>query len=313
YAFENWHIDGAPFAHGASGMFSALVFTIFSFLGTEMLGISAAESKNPRKDIPRAITTVFFRILVFYVGSILVIGMIIPYDDPNLLNAHSVKDVAISPFVLMFKRAGLGPAEHVVNAVILTTVVSAGNSGLYACTRMLHAMAMSGAAPKVFAKCTKRGVPIFSLVFVLVIAMALFGISFIGNRVVFSYILNTSTLMGLITWLSILVAHVRFRMAMKRQGYNTSRLPYRDWTYPFGTAYAACAIMVPMAGTGWAQAQGHFNVPGFITTYLGPVIACILYCFWKWYKKTRILDLAEIDLISGSVEDSNYLSSHHVD
>ncbi|KAJ1944846.1 hypothetical protein EC988_005885 [Linderina pennispora] len=239
--------------------------------------------------------------------------MIIPYDDPNLLNAHSIKDVAISPFVLIFKRAGLGPAEHVVNAVILTTVVSAGNSGLYACTRMLHAMAMAGTAPRLFSRCTRRGVPIYALVFVLVIAIALFGISFIGNQRVFSYILNISTLMGLITWLSILLAHVRFRLALKRQGYSTARLPFRDWTFPFGTTYAACAIMVPMAGTGWAQTQGHFDVPGFITTYLGPVIACIMYCFWKWYKKTRILDLAEIDLISGSVEDSNYLSSHHVD
>ncbi|KAI8319927.1 APC family amino acid-polyamine-organocation transporter [Martensiomyces pterosporus] len=313
YAFENWKIEGAPFANGAKGTFNALIFAIFSFLGTEMLGMSAAESKNPRKDVPRAIHTVFFRILLFYIGSILVIGMIIPWNDENLLNAHGVKDVAISPFTLIFERAGLGAAVHVVNAIILVTVISAGNSGLYACTRMLHAMASSGKAPAIFRRCTKRGVPIWSLLFVLCIAMILFGISFIGNQIVYSYILNISTLMGLITWMSIIVSHVRFRMAMKAQGVNIKGLPYRDWWYPFGDVYAVVAILITVVGQGWAAAEDHFDAPRFVTTYLGLILFFVLYFAWKWFKKTRIIPLADVDLYSGSVEDPNYLSAHHVD
>ncbi|KAJ1962578.1 hypothetical protein GGI12_002567 [Dipsacomyces acuminosporus] len=311
YGFENWKTDA--FANGAKGTFNALIFAIFSFLGTEMLGLSAAEAKNPRKDIPRAVYTVFFRILIFYVLSILVIGMIIPWHDENLLNTHGVKDVAISPFTLIFKKAGLGAAVHVVNAVILVTVISAGNSGIYASTRMLHAMAASGKAPAIFQKCTKRGVPIWSLLFVLLFAMVLFAISFIGNKVVYSYILNISTLMGLITWMSIIVSHIRFRLALKAQGMNYRDLPYYSWWYPFGDVYAIVAIMVTVVGQGWAAAQGTFDTPRFVTTYLGIVIFCILYFAWKWFKKTKIISLKDIDLYTGSVEDPNYLSSHHVD
>ncbi len=105
----------------------------FSFQGTELIGIAAGESENPEKNIPRAVRQVFWRILLFYVFAILIISLIIPYTDPSLLR-NDVKDISVSPFTLVFQHAGLLSAAAVMNAVILTAVLSAGNSGMYAST-----------------------------------------------------------------------------------------------------------------------------------------------------------------------------------
>ena len=116
---------------------------------------------------------VFWRILLFYVLAILVISLIIPYTDPNLLR-NDETDISVSPFTLVFERAGLLSAAAVMNAVILTAVLSAGNSGMYASTRMLYTLAKSGKAPKLFAKLSKGGVPRNALIATTVIAALCF-------------------------------------------------------------------------------------------------------------------------------------------
>ncbi len=134
----------------------------FSFQGTELIGITAGESETPETSIPKAIKQVFWRILLFYILSIAVIAAIIPYTSPNLLGA-SVDQVAISPFTLVFDRIGLAGAASVMNAVILTSVLSSANSGMYASTRMLWAMGGSGFAPRIFQKTNSRGIPLAAL------------------------------------------------------------------------------------------------------------------------------------------------------
>ena len=134
--FANWTIGDAPFVGGISAMLSVFMVAGFSFQGTEMLGVTAGEAECPEKSVPKAVHTIFWRILLFYLGAFTVIGFLIPYTDPNLLNA-SVENISISPFTLAFERFGLPNAASVMNLVILTAVLSAGNSGLYASTRML--------------------------------------------------------------------------------------------------------------------------------------------------------------------------------
>ena len=130
----------------------------FSFQGTELIGIAAGESENPRKNLPIAIRQVFWRILMFYILAIFVIGMLIPYTDPSLLQ-NDASDISVSPFTLLFERAGFAAAAGVMNAVILTAILSAGNSGMYASTRMLYTLAMQGKAPRLFARVSASGVP----------------------------------------------------------------------------------------------------------------------------------------------------------
>lgn len=152
----------------------------FSFQGTELIAVAAGEAEQPDKSIPRAIRTVFFRILLFYVGAIVVVGTLISYTDPRLLGAD-VDNVAVSPFTLVFDRAGVLGAATVMNAVILTSILSAGNSSMYASTRMLYGLAQGGKAPRIFARTTRRGVPFNALLATTGIGAACFLTSLIGD------------------------------------------------------------------------------------------------------------------------------------
>lgn len=152
--FTNWTIGEAPFVGGFTAMLGIFMVAGFSFQGTEMIGIAAGESEDPEKNVPRAVHSIFWRILIFYLGAFTVIGFLIPYTDPNLLNTN-IENISISPFTLVFERFGLAAAASIMNAVILTAVLSAGNSGLYVSTRMLYAMAETGQAPKCFLKLNK--------------------------------------------------------------------------------------------------------------------------------------------------------------
>ncbi|WP_153604064.1 amino acid permease, partial [Pseudomonas aeruginosa] len=120
----------------------------FSFQGTELLGVAAGETSDPERNIPKAIRSIFWRILLFYILAILVIGLLIPYTTESL----AASDVTVSPFTLIFEKAGVAFAASVMNAVILTAVLSAGNSGMYASTRMLWDLARQGKAPKFLGK-----------------------------------------------------------------------------------------------------------------------------------------------------------------
>lgn len=139
----------------------------------------------------------FWRILLFYVFAILIISLIIPYTDPSLLR-NDVKDISVSPFTTVFQHAGLLSAAAVMNAVILTAVLSAGNSGMYASTRMLYTTACDGKAPRIFAKLSRGGVPRNALYATTVIAGLCFLTSMFGNQTVYLWLLNTSGMTGFI-------------------------------------------------------------------------------------------------------------------
>ena len=159
---SNWENRDDVFHGGWVSIISVFMVAGFSFQGTELVGVAAGEAKNPRREVPKAIRTVFWRIMLFYIGAIFIIGCLIPFTDPSLL-ASGESDIAASPFTLVFSRAGIAFAAALMNAVILTAILSAGNSGLYASTRMLYAMAHDGMAPKIFGRdqrawCADRGV-----------------------------------------------------------------------------------------------------------------------------------------------------------
>ncbi len=200
--WSNWGIDDAPFAGGFAAMIGVAMIVGFSFQGTELIGIAAGESENPEKNIPRAVRQVFWRILLFYVFAILIISLIIPYTDPSLLR-NDVKDISVSPFTLVFEHAGLLSAAAIMNAVILTAVLSAGNSGMYASTRMLYTLACDGKAPRIFSKLSRGGVPRNALYATTVIAALCFLTSMFGNQTVYLWLLNTSGMTGFIAWLGL--------------------------------------------------------------------------------------------------------------
>lgn len=295
------HVDGlmnftkgdAPFVGGLPTIISVFVVAGFSFQGVEMIGITAGESANPEKSIPKAIKQVFWRILLFYLVSIFIIGLIIPYTSPNLLGSDAT-DIAISPFTLVFQRAGLAAAASVMNAVILTSVLSAGNSGLYAGARMLCAMAQSGQAPKAFQKINRRGIPVNALLLTAAVGGLAFITSFMGDKI-YNFLLSASGLTGFIAWFGVAVSHYRFRRAFIKQGHDISELKYKSKWFPFGPIFAVIMCIAVIVGQ---------DIPGFINgnwdellvTYMSLPLFLILFFYYKWKHKTHLIPLDEIDL-----------------
>ncbi|WP_081462331.1 amino acid permease [Alicyclobacillus acidocaldarius] len=292
-----WHVfmtGGTPFHGGWIGFLSTVMVAGFAFQGTELVGLAAGESDHPERNVPRAIRTVFWRILLFYVLAIFVIGMLIPYTDPNLLNA-SVNNVAISPFTLVFRRAGFAFAAGVMNAVILTAVLSAGNSSLYASSRMLWALACEGKAPKVFAKVNRHGVPMNALYVNTAIGFVAFLSSIVGNGAIYTWMLNAASLTGFLAWLGIAVSHYRFRKAYVAQGRSLDDLAYRAKWYPFGPLFAAalCAVVIIGQDTS-VFTGGKIDWMGVVATYIGIPLFVVLWLGYKWIKKTKVIPLTEV-------------------
>ncbi|MBP2645609.1 MAG: amino acid permease-associated region [Firmicutes bacterium] len=296
--FSNWTTGEAPFVGGIGSLIGIFMIAAFSFQGTELVGIAAGESENPEKNVPKAINTVFWRILLFYIGAMIVIGFLLPYTDDNLLKTD-VESVAVSPFTLVFERAGFVAAASLMNLVILTSVLSCGNSGLYASTRMLYALAKEGKAPSIFARVNKRGVPANALIITTVFGFLAFLTSLVGEGTAYTWLLNLSGMTGFVVWLGIALCHYRFRRAFHAQGKDVSTLKYRAKWFPFGPIFAFLLCFVVMIGQNYGAFTGEaVDWNGAMATYIGiPVIAA----FYLWYKithKTKLIPLKEVDLSS---------------
>ncbi|WP_032114634.1 amino acid permease [Candidatus Arsenophonus nilaparvatae] len=293
--WHNWQIGEAPFVGGFSAMIGVAMIVGFSFQGTELIGIAAGESKDPGKNIPKAVRQVFWRILLFYVFAILVISLIIPYTDPRLLR-NEVADISVSPFTLVFENAGLLSAAAVMNAVILTAVLSAGNSGMYASTRMLFTLAKEGKAPKIFSRLSPGGVPRYALIATTVVAALCFLSSMFGNQVVYLWLLNTSGMTGFIAWLGIAISHYRFRKGYMLQGYDLNKLPYRSGFFPIGPIFAFVLCLVITLGQNYqAFLADKIDWYGVIATYIGIPLFLVIWFGYKLVKKTHFVHYRQMD------------------
>ncbi|GGG14504.1 amino acid permease [Paenibacillus aceti] len=296
--FKNFTVGDAPFHGGFFTFLGVFMAAGFSFQGTEMVGVAAGESHNPREHVPRAIRQVFWRILIFYVLAILVIGLLIPYTNPSLLKS-GIDNIGVSPFTLVFERAGLAFAASVMNAVILTSVLSAGNSGMYASSRVLYSLAKRGKAPLFLARLNRHGIPMNALLLTTAVGMIAFLASLFGDGVVYTWLLNASGMCGFITWLGIAISHYRFRRAFIAQGHDLNELPYRARWFPFGPIFALilCIIvilgqsmsLVSDSGVDWhGMIAAYFTIPLFLVVWLG----------YKWTHHIKVIPLKECDLSS---------------
>lgn len=294
-AFANWSIGDAPFVGGFQALIGVAMIAGFSFQGTEMVGVAAGESKDPKKTIPVAIKQIFWRILLFYIVCIFIIGTLIAYNDPRLLQAAATDNIALSPFTLLYEKAGFAFAASIMNAVILTAILSAGNSGMYSSTRMLFNMARKGSAPKMFARLDPRGVPMNALYATTAIAALCFLTTFFGEQEVFNWLLNMSGMCGFIVWLGIAISHYRFRKGYLAQGYKLEDLAYRAKFFPFAPwfAFILCAIVVlgqnyqdVLAGQWMGVLSTYISIPLFLAIWFG----------YKWKKKTKLVSYQEMDV-----------------
>ena len=305
--FKYWKDPGAirPYiTTGATGNFLAIwstfVTATFAYLGTELVGVTVGEAQNPRKTIPRAIRLTFYRILVFYCLSVFLLGMILPYDSPDLLD--STKQAAganASPFVAAIKLSGIRYLPGILNACILLFVFSASNSDLYIASRTIYGLALEGKAPKFLAHTDKRGVPVYALGLSASFALLAFMNVSTSSKVVFGYFVNLTTIFGILTWISILVTHIFFVNARRAQGVTDAQMPY---TAPLGKAgsigalFMCCLIAI---FKNFDVFTPTFKAKSFITGYLGIPLYLIMIFGYKILMKSPSIKPEDADLFSG--------------
>ncbi|KAN0100779.1 amino acid-polyamine-Organocation superfamily protein [Tylopilus felleus] len=302
--FRYWKNPG-PFVQykgiaGAKGQFlgwwSVLDNAAFSFIGTEIVAIAAGETKNPRRNLPRAIRRVYIRILLFYILGTLVIGLLVPSTNKSLLLNSGT---AASPFVIAIETAGIKSLPSIINACLLTSAWSAASSDLYTSSRALYGLAVAGNAPTVFARTSKSGLPYVSVIFcALFTALAFMAISS-GAGMVFTWFSNMTSVAGLMTWFGICVTYVRFYSGLKAKGIDRTTLPYYTRVQPFAAWYGIVSTFIICLFNGWSVfLRSDWNNGIFVTDYLPFVLFPILYIGARFYYRTPPVKPEDMDFVS---------------
>lgn len=291
--FKNFSIGDAPFHNGILGLLGVLVVAGFSFGGTEVVAVTAGESENPKESMPKAIKQVFWRILLFYIGSIFIIACIIPYTDPRLLNQNS--DIAMSPFTIIFEKVGILFAASVMNTIILTAVLSAGNSGLYATSRLLFSLSQDGKAPRFLGKLSKNNMPFNALIVttVFIILTLVYANINMGG---YGKLLNMVGSLVLIVWAISVISHVRLRQAIKTQGRSIEQLlPFKAPLYPIGPIIVLLTIVFLMIGQSFADIKAGAWLK-VLESFVPLLVAITVYFSYKGIKKIKVIPVQNIDL-----------------
>ncbi|EED16247.1 amino acid permease, putative [Talaromyces stipitatus ATCC 10500] len=313
--FRYWHNPGAWTNYngitGSTGHFlgflSSFVNASFSFIGVETVVIAAAEAVNPHESIPKAARRVTYRIALFYVLGALLIGIIVSPKNPDLISGSG--NANSSPWVIAIREAGIHGLPSVVNACILVSAWSAGNSYCWVGSRMIVAMTTDGYLPQVFGRVTKKGVP-----YVAVITAWLFGpfaylsLGSGGAAQAFTWLLNLSTVAGLIAWATLSFCYIRFHAAMKAQGVSRDTLPWKSPFQPYTAwvGFVGSTIITLVAGFP-VFLKGNWDTSSFFASYIGIPIFIVPIFVWKFVHRTKFARATTIDLYSGRLAEGEII------
>ncbi len=264
---------GGFFPNGISGMLLSLQMVLFAYVGIEMIGLSAGEAENPRKTIPMAIDSLAWRILIFYMGAILVILAIFPWNEVGQQG---------SPFVVMFERIGLREAAGIINFVVITAALSSCNAGIFSGGRLLYALSVNGYAPAPFAKLSKYGVPHRAVMATVAVCMTGVVLNYFVPDKAFQYIMAAVTFVGLMVWIAILITQIQFRRSLTKV--QAAELAYRTpwWPYSSWFALAFIALVVVLMG---------FHEDARIALILGPCLLgvyLVMFYIVGLHRKTKL-------------------------
>lgn len=315
-----WYDPGA-FKNGFKGFCTVFVTAAFSFSGTELVGLAAAEAKNPLKSLPGAIKQVFWRITVFYILGLTFVGLLISADDPNLLGAEGGSafiNVNTSPFVLIGRYAGLTGFDSFMNVVILVSVVSIGVSGVYGGSRTLTALAEQGYAPKIFNYVDRSGRPLVSVCAVLLCgALAYINLAAAGPDI-FNWLLALSGLAALFTWGSICLAHIRFRKAWAYHGHTVDEIPFKAAGGVYGSYCGLFIIGLVLAAQFYTAISpigaSLGTAEGFFQSYMALFVVALFWIIGYLWKRQAWLRTPQIDVDTGRRElDWDYINAQRAE
>jgi amino acid transporter len=297
-AFKEYIVSGA--SGRFCGFWNALVRSGFSFImSPELITISAGETEAPRRNIPKATRRFIWRLLFFYILGSLVIGVIVSSSNPMLMSGSG--DASASPFVIGIKNAGIPVLNHIINAAILTSAWSAGNSFLFAGSRTLFSLAKEGEAPAIFKYCNRWGVPVYSVLATSAVALLAFLNVSSSSANVFTWFTNLSTVSGFLAWLCVLTAYLRFRKALQHFGVDDTR-PFKTPFQPYASYITFFIVGLLTITNGFTVfVGGSFSGGNFVAAYVTLPIFAVLYFGHKaWTKNWKfVYPVEEVDIFSG--------------
>ncbi|KAH3659996.1 hypothetical protein OGAPHI_007201 [Ogataea philodendri] len=301
-----WH-DPGPFHSGFKGLCTVFVTAAFSFSGTELCGLTAAETENPRKTLPRATKQVFWRITLFYLVSLTMVGFLVGYNDDRLLGSSSV-DIASSPFVIAIRDNGIKVLPTIMNVVILVAVLSVGNSAVFASSRTIASLAQQGFGPKWFGYIDRAGRPLVGVGITLLVGLLCFLAASSKQDEVFTWLMALSGLSSIFTWGSICFCHIRFRRALAVKGRGTDELPFTSGAGIWGSYFGTLLNSLVLVSQFWIALFPVGEPPNakvFFEAYLTVPVVIFLYLFhviWKRKQFVLFFRAKDIDVDTGRRE-----------
>ncbi|NQD86717.1 amino acid permease [Paenarthrobacter sp. CM16] len=273
FLFENFNTSGGLFPNGFTGVLVTALAVFYAFSGSELIGVAAGETKDPAKNIPKAMRSTVIRLLIFFVGAIAVIAATVPFDQVGLDE---------SPFVTVFSSVGIPFAADIMNFVIITALLSAGNSGLFSCARMLYSLADEGHGPRALKKLTRRGIPLVALSVSMVGGLASLVSSVAAPETVYLALVSIAGFAVVGVWMSITASHFFHRRAFIRNGGKVSDLAYKAPFFPVLPILAFTLCLVSLIGIAFDPTQIaalYFGVPF--------VAACYLFFHFRYGPKAK--------------------------
>ncbi|KAF2098240.1 putative arginine permease [Rhizodiscina lignyota] len=308
YGFRYWNNPGA-FAEyittGALGRFEGFLGALFAaawtIVGPEYIAMVAGEAIYPRVTIKQAFKTVYWRFGIFFVGGALCVGIVIPYNDPhltNILNTSGTSTGAASPYVIAMQNMGVTGLPHLVNALLVTSIFSAGNSYVYMATRSLYGLALDNQAPKFLTYTTRNGIPIWCFCVTMVFPFLSFLSVGSGSAQAIKWLVNLVTASQVLNYVIMGITYIFWYRALKAQNIDRKTLPYYGWFQPwcnyFGLTFTTIIVFIQ----GYTVfLPGKWNVGNFFTYYTMIFVCILLYFGWKIVKRTKLVKPHEADLV----------------
>ncbi|KAI1861297.1 uncharacterized protein JN550_010976 [Neoarthrinium moseri] len=310
YGFRYWREPGA-FAEyittGSLGRFEGFLGSLWSaafvIVGPEYVAMVAGETKLPRRYLKAAFKTAYWRFAIFFVGSALFVGIVIPYNDKDLIavlsgSSGGAGTAAASPYVIAMNNFGISVLPDITNALLVTSIFSAGNAYTYCSTRSLYGLAFDGRAPKFLRRCTKHGVPIYALLCVMAFSTLAFLNLSSSTASVLSWFVNLITAAQIIDYIIICMTYIFFYAACRAQGLDRQSLPYVGWFQPYSAWIGLVFMSIIVCTYGYSIfLPGKWDIKSFFTYYAMVLVAPVLFFGWKILHRTKFVKPYEADLV----------------
>ncbi|OJK02255.1 hypothetical protein ASPACDRAFT_24798 [Aspergillus aculeatus ATCC 16872] len=306
YGFRYWRHPSAfaEYRHSGNtgqleGFLAALWSAAFTIVGPEYISMSAAEAQRPRTVVKAAFKTIYWRFGLFFVLGATCVGIVVPWTDPTLQailhGQSSASGAAASPYVIAMANLQITGLPHLVNALLITSIFSAGNTLTYCATRSLYGLAIEGRAPRVLTK-TRNGVPVYAFGVVICFPFLSFLQLSNSSAKVLNLLVSLMTAGALIDFLVMCITYLQFYRACKVQGLDRGTLPYVGWGQPYCAWVGVVAMVFVLLGSGYT-AFAPWDVQTFFENYTMQLVAPVLFFGWKWAKGTTLLKPEEVDLV----------------